>query len=226
MALSPSEYYDATIGRLIDMDGYPKEQPYQCVDLFKDFCFYQIGFDPKSLCQSTGYARDIWYNFEKLGLNKYFDKVAVNEMLDGDFAIWDFSSTSPYSHVAMFRWDNKNGTGTFLGQNQRGIPVSQVSIPYSGILGALRPKVYYQIKTEYINVPPTIEARAIFRKDTKQWFACIKPRKYNGLSYKVYSYVNNKYYAEIETVNYGRCLIRITGATPITNSPQYQNGNY
>ena len=143
MALNPNEFYDATICRLIDMDGYPKSQPYQCVDLFKAFCFYQLGFSTGSLCQSTGYARDIWYDFEKLGLNKYFEKAPVNMMFDGDWAIWDFSKTSPYSHIAMFRWDNKNGTGQFLGQNQRGIPVSQVAIPYSGLLGALRPKVYY-----------------------------------------------------------------------------------
>lgn len=77
---------------------------------------------------------------------------------------------------------------------------------------------------QYINIPPSIEERNIYRKDNKQQFATIKPKKFGGLSYKVYS--RDGEFAEIETVNFGRCYVKVTNMTPITNSPQYKNGNY
>ena len=147
---SPHEFYLETINRHIDMDGVPKSQPYQCVDLFKYFLhkFYGIpGSTP--LCYGDGNksrAFRIWFNFDELGLNKYFDKVPTNMMVDGDWAIWNVGSKScPDSHIAMFRKDNENGTGIFLGQNQNGKNyVSQDNIFYSGMLGGLRPKIFHQ----------------------------------------------------------------------------------
>ena len=82
------------------------------------------------------------------------------------------------------------------------------------------------IENKYINIPDWIEERAIFKIDTKEWFACIKPKKFGGLSYKIYSFVDNGYYAEIETRDFGRCLVRVTESTPITNVPTYKHGNY
>lgn len=82
------------------------------------------------------------------------------------------------------------------------------------------------VEDKYINIPDWIEERAIFTLDTKEWFACIKPKKFGGLSYKIYSFVDNGYYAEIETCDFGRCLIRVTEATPITSQPLYEHGNY
>lgn len=82
------------------------------------------------------------------------------------------------------------------------------------------------VDDKYINIPDWIEERAIFKIDTKEWFACIKPKKFGGLSYKIYSIVDNGYYAEIETCDFGRCLIRVTDSTPITNVPTYEHGNY
>lgn len=78
----------------------------------------------------------------------------------------------------------------------------------------------------YINIPEWIDQRAIFTLDTKEWFNCIKPKKFGGLSYKIYSFVDNGYFTEIETCDFGRCLIRVTEATPITSQPLYEHGNY
>ena len=105
-----------------------------------------MGLNLGSICSPTGYATNIWDNAESLGLLEYFDKVASNEMVDGDWAIWDMNSRScPYSHVAMFRSDNENGTGLFLGENQLGHPeFTQINIYYDGIRGALRPKVFHK----------------------------------------------------------------------------------
>ena len=78
--------------------------------------------------------------------------------------------------------------------------------------------------TKYINLPPSLEKRNIYRKDNKQQFATLKPAKFGGLSYKIYS--RDGEFAEIETRDYGRCYVKVTDKTPITNSPQYKNGNY
>lgn len=141
---TPKEYRDSVIGKAFDMDGV---FGVQCVDAFKHFCKTQLGLDIslKSICNPTGFATSIWDNYESLGLNQYFDKVAINEMVDGDWAIWKMGSRDcGTSHVAMFRWDNKDGTGCFLGQNQFGKrSFSEGNIHYEGIRGALRPKIYH-----------------------------------------------------------------------------------
>ena len=77
---------------------------------------------------------------------------------------------------------------------------------------------------QYVNIPPTIEERNIYRKDSKQQFATIKPKKFGGLTYKIYS--RDGEFAEIETCNFGRCLVRVTDSTPVTQTPTYEHGNY
>ena len=223
--MTPHDYYLSVIGKRFDEDGV---YGCQCVDGFKHFCRTVLGYNisHETICNPTGYATSIWDNFESLGLNKYFDKVRADSMVDGDWAIWSMNSRScPYSHVAMFRKDNGNGTGIFLGQNQLSHPeFTQCNIYYSGLRGGLRPKIYHQ--TEYINIPPSIEARNIYNINTKKQFATIKPKKFGGLSYKILAYVDGKTYAEIETHDYGKVLVKITDMTPITNTPQYSHGNY
>ena len=103
------------------------------------------------------------------------------------------------------------------------------NISTNGILGVLRPKIYENQpapKVEYINLPPTIVERNIYNKNTKKQIATIKPKKFGGLSYKIYNLVDKGYYAEIQTRDYGRCLVRVTNVTPITDKPKYKNGNY
>ena len=81
------------------------------------------------------------------------------------------------------------------------------------------------VKTDkYINLPEWIEERNIYKVDTKEQFATIKPKKFGGLSYKIYS--QDDTFAEIETLDYGRCLVKVTDATPITDVPTYEHVNY
>lgn len=77
---------------------------------------------------------------------------------------------------------------------------------------------------KFINIPPSIEERNIYKVDTKEQFATIKPAKFGGLTYKIYN--RNGEFAEIETCDYGRCLVKVTDMTPITDSPKYEHGNY
>ena len=108
---TPHQYYLAVIGKGFDEDG---AYGIQCVDGFKHFCRTVVGYNisKKAICSPTGYATSIWDNFNKLGLNKYFDKVAPNKMVDGDWAIWaKGSKPCPSSHIAMFRKDNMSRAG-------------------------------------------------------------------------------------------------------------------
>lgn len=69
---------------------------------------------------------------------QYFEEVDINNLQDGDWCFWDKGSKPcPDSHVAMYY------AGKFFGQNQNGTrAASLVSISKSGMLGALRPKMY------------------------------------------------------------------------------------
>lgn len=192
---SPHEYFLSVIGKGFDTDGYG----YQCVAGFKQFCKSQLGVDfyHKSICYGgnpSGYAYRIWYNFNGLGLGKYFDKVPANKLEDGDWAIWNYNSPPcKFSHIAMFRKNNGNGTGVFLGQNQ--IPnnpkFSQVSIAYTGILGGLRPKIYHQSQGEKVDqilhagskvqIPGTFDVISVRKSDNT---AVVR---INGVDYRLSS---------------------------------------
>lgn len=76
---------------------------------------------------------------------------------------------------------------------------------------------------KYVNLPEWIEERNIYDSNKEQ-FATLKPKKFGGLSYKLYS--RDGEFAEIETVDYGRCYVKITDSTPITDVPTYEHGNY
>ena len=239
---TPHEFYKSVIGKGYDTDGYG----YQCVGGFKVFCKQVLGvnFYHKSICYGgnpSGYAYRIWYNFDSLGLGKYFDKVAPNKMVDGDWAIWNYGSKPcPFSHIAMFRKDNGNGTGIFLGQNQgcNGARFSQVNISYSGLLGGLRPKIYHQSKPQpvdtrnFVNLPPSISSWRFYNLNSqpikKNAIGTLNPKKFGGLSYYVYRYLDGGTTAEIQTVQFGRVKIYIkdTCATITIGTYKYSAGNH
>lgn len=75
-----------------------------------------------------------------------------------------------------------------------------------------------------INIPDWIEERNVYKTDTFEQFAAIKPKKYGGLSYRI---IDIKYdYALIKTSSYGECYVVISKETPITNYPMYERGEY
>ena len=237
---TPHEFYLSVINKGFNTDGYG----YQCVSGFKVFCRQLLGLNyyGKSICYGgnpSGYAYRIWYNFDSLGLGKYFDKVPANQMVDGDWAIWRFgrgNNSCPYSHIAMFRKDNGNGTGVFLGQNQsvNGARFSQVNISYAGLLGGLRPKIYHQATghKNNENLPPQYDSWAYYRLDSapvkKNAIGNLNPKKFGGLSYYVYSYRDNSTTAEIQTIQFGRVKIYIhnTPAVITYDKYLYKNGNH
>ena len=237
---TPHEFYLSVINKGFNTDGYG----YQCVSGFEVFCKQVLGvnFYHKSICYGgnpSGYAYRIWYNFDSLGLGKYFDKVPANQMVDGDWAIWRFgrgNNSCPYSHIAMFRKDNGNGTGVFLGQNQsvNGARFSQVNISYAGLLGALRPKIYHQATghKNYVNLPPQYDSWAFYNLNSapvkKNAIGNLNPKKFGGLSYYIYNYRDNRTTAEIQTIQFGRVKIYIHNTPAIITYDRYlyKNGNH
>lgn len=133
------EFIDKTLGKAIDTDGFPKEQPYQCVDLPKYFNMLYNG-DFQVYCSSTGYAKDWANNKYTNGLLDYFDETAIDNMITGTLVVWGNCKVAPYSHIGFFIKDNGNGTFRCLQQNAPCPYVTISNISYEGIIGAFIPK--------------------------------------------------------------------------------------
>lgn len=150
--MSPDRFYDKYIGESVDVDNYPAYQPYQCYDLWAQFIMDVYDEDSPVIITPTGYPRDIWNNFDGLGLDAYFTKVEGNPR-DGDWVIYD---SPAFSHVGMFRSENDDGTIIILHQNYLGQPeVTQDRFTANYILGFIRPNVYIDGKADK-NAKPTI----------------------------------------------------------------------
>ena len=133
------EFINKTLGRKIDTDGYPKEQPYQCVDLAKYYndCY----FSPFQVyCSTTGYAKDWANNKYTNGLLDYYDETTINNMIKGTLVVWGNCRVAPDSHIGFFVKDNGDGTFQCLQQNAPYPYVTLSNISYDGLIGAFIPK--------------------------------------------------------------------------------------
>ncbi len=140
--MSYQDFKNTHLGNGYDLDGWYGDQ---CWDGFGEYCRY-LGF-PVINCTDSGYAKDLWTQRHSNGILNYFDEVEV--MQAGDVAIFDVTSSTPYSHVAIFDRDAGNGYGYFLGQNQAGEQKNPnggkvfdiIALPYSATFPtAFRPK--------------------------------------------------------------------------------------
>ena len=214
--LSATDFYNKHINKAYDVDSSFGPQ---CVDAFKLFTLEQYGISNYNC--TNGWASGLWIYRKEKPYYEHFVEVDINDMKNGDWVFWNNESKNcPDSHVAMYY------NGKFFSQNQNGIRAfTLANISYDGILGVLRPKIYINNEKKYINIPAWIDERNIYDLNKKQ-FATIKPKKFGGLSYTIYNTIDDMKYAEIETVNFGRCLIKITESTPITSTPQFTHGNF
>src|SRR5574344_425366 len=137
--INQHEFFLETNGKVIDIDG---AYGGQCWDLFAYYCQKLCG---KTFpCIETGYVIDLWNTFDIIGLNEYFVKVNDN-FQDGDWIVYKApSSITTSSHIAMYRMSNDDGTNVILTQNPNGNPnyTHQMVNDLSGIVGALRPRIY------------------------------------------------------------------------------------
>ena len=133
------EFINKTLGKSIDTDYFPTEQPYQCVDLAKYYndCY----FSPFQVyCSTTGYAKDWANNKDTNGLLDYYDETTINNMIKGTLVVWGNCRVAPDSHIGFFVKDNGNGTFQCLQQNAPYPYVTLSNITYDGLIGAFIPK--------------------------------------------------------------------------------------
>ena len=146
MIRSVKQFYDLTIGRSFDTDhAYGA----QCWDYFDYFC-QQIGFEGSRACSATGYAGDIWMLRDTLGYDysKAFDYVTnPAEFKSGDWVFWS-------KHVALYY------TGMEVGQNQPDPYVTEKSMNWNGILGAMRWRGWQDSAVQYGRSTITLNGRS------------------------------------------------------------------
>lgn len=119
----------------IDVDGFPKDNPYQCVDLYRQYVKECLDF-PQS--PSVAGAKDIWDTY----LTSYFTRynnspTAVPKK--GDIILWG-TKLGQYGHVAIFLDGGVTKFNSFDQNYPEGSLCHIQSHTYTGVLGWLRPK--------------------------------------------------------------------------------------
>lgn len=207
------EFKEKYNGKYTDFDGY---YGCQCWDLAQRYITEVLQL-PSSILSGCGLVSNMLYQPKRQDLDAYFDEVSIYDMQQGDICIWE------YGHIAIF--DNWDGNACwYFSQNPNPCQVMQVN---ANGLHAFRMKNTSINPKNYINIPAWIDERYIYDVDTKEKLPyTLKPSKFGGLSYLIHSFKDDKYFAEIETRDYGHVLVRITTPTKITQSPLYEHGNY
>ena len=97
--------------QFVDVDGYPKDNPYQCFDLAQKYFTECLGV-PKEVLAGCGYVKNMLIPPKIDLLLQYFDEVDRRTMEPGDVAIWDYD---PAGHIAIF--NNYDGRAWYFSQN-------------------------------------------------------------------------------------------------------------
>lgn len=135
-------FQDEVLGYGFDIDGWFS---WQCWDGYAKYCVW-LGV-PFANCTVSGFVKDIWEQRYTNGMLDYFDE--VENMEEGDVAVFMETELTPVSHIAIFAGDIDGTQGWFLGQNQGGASgpdgiggaFNLVAFPYSILYPtAFRPK--------------------------------------------------------------------------------------
>ena len=155
MGKSYNAFKKSVLGQKIDVDGYPVLQPYQCWDVVSGKYFPYIG-GFKISCTASGYVKDIAKQRLTNGLLDFCIDIGLKaEMQPGDIVVWDNRPPHcPLSHIAIYDHDNGQNEIYFLGQNQP-VPYCTVArIPWQGIIGVFRPKIFANQKPDNTSKRP------------------------------------------------------------------------
>ena len=140
---TPDEFIKATIGRAYDVDGWPKEQRYQCYDYGDYFWVNQVG---RSLITKSGgkaSVRDCWTVSRKINAGNDFELITDKTKLKkGDWVIFNAGGDG---HIGIVKSIVKVGVTVMLqGENQGSTKVTVISRSLSDFLGAFRYKEWHK----------------------------------------------------------------------------------
>lgn len=165
--VSYADFKNKFLGRKVDVDGFPANQPYQCWDLVSGVYFPYIGGHTIS-CRQSGYVKDIANTRATNGILDFCKDVGLQAELEpGDICIWTNCAEAPYSHIAIYDHDDGQNAVYFLGQNQPYAYVNIIRMPVSGIIGVFRPKVYNGKNPEPAPAPKPKKTDQILRVGSK-----------------------------------------------------------
>lgn len=127
-------------GKGVDVDGFPKTNPYQCVDLIRQYIKEVLNQpQPKGV---TG-AKDFFTNFETdPNLNQYFNKIVNTPEgvpSKGDIIIWG-ATYGAYGHIAIINWANASQFQALSQNDPLGSLTTLKNYSYNHILGWFSPK--------------------------------------------------------------------------------------
>ena len=147
---TPQQWYADTIGKQIDTDNYPRENPYQCWDYFDYFC-RKIGFTGSRYCAMTKMAGDLWLLRDAAGYeySREFEYITDGELKDGDWIFWK-------QHVAFFFGKKE------VGQNQGAPYVTEKPMNWDGVLGVMRWKRWKTVTVPYGSSDTTINGHKYY----------------------------------------------------------------
>ena len=119
------EFKNKYNGQYVDVDGYPKGQPYQCFDLAQLY-FTECLNVPDYVLAGCGVVKNMLYGEKRQLMNEYFDETDHNHMEPGDVCIWD-ETIGEAGHIAMYDHYDENGV-YFFSQNPNPSEVIQISM--------------------------------------------------------------------------------------------------
>ena len=151
---TPDAYYNAVIGKCVDLDG---KYGAQCVDGFADFNYNYTG-RWLTTC-GTGAARGLWDCATENAGDDYVLITNINDLQKGDWIVFD---GGVYGHVGMAMGPNNDGYIALLGENQGGpacggggAAYNVINISLKTFKGAFRPKIYIKPEPKPEPIPIT-----------------------------------------------------------------------
>ena len=119
------EFKNKYNGQYVDVDGYPKDWPFQCYDLAQLY-FQEVLNVPDYVLAGCNYVCNMLTGDKRKLLDEYFYEVDHNHMEAGDVCIWD-ESIGVGGHIAMYDHYDENGV-FFFSQNPNPSQVMQITM--------------------------------------------------------------------------------------------------
>ena len=176
--MTPNEFVEKYIGKEY---AETPQLGAQCVYAYKLFCdWIGIGMYPTGTGWANGYWELRWT--QPLSYNNFEFIDDPGALQEGDWLFWDFNSSCPYSHVAMFLGYTRDGYGNIFSQNQssfRGFTVVENRLD---ILGGFRWKGWKKqemsafgtasvtVNNLNIRANPSLSAEVVGRANTGDTF--------------------------------------------------------